>query len=464
MVKLAGVDRDAAKRRAEDVMTRWGRAIGGMWAAAALAACVSVTATEAPSPRPAPYETTASFAAHAGTAAPRGLDAGRIAKLDAAMKAFVDSGELGGAVLVVRRDGEEVFARAWGWRDKEAGDAASLDTMFRIASQTKAVVSTAVMMLVEDGRILLDDPVGKHLPEWRETKVAVAREGGGYDVVPARRPITVRDLLTHTAGLSYGTGPAMEAWTKAGIVGWYFADRTEPVREVVRRMAALPMAAQPGTQFVYGYNTDVLGALVEEVSGQSLDAFLKARILDPLGMSDTHFYVPPQKASRLAVVYSADPAGVKRAPTPGANIAGSHIGQGHYVDGPRVAFSGGAGLVSTARDYSRFLQMMLDGGRAPDGARLLSRKTVELMTRDHLTEAEYPEGRGFGLGFRILTDPGKAGQHGTEGEFSWGGAYHSIYWVDPAEGLTVSYMTNLIPAGAIDDHGKVRALIYQALE
>ena len=399
----------------------------------------------------------------AGARAERGVSSERIARVGALLQGLVDSGRIAGAVIEIRQDGRDVYSEAIGWRDKEAGAPMREDTIFRIASQTKALTSVAVMMLMEEGKLLLDDPVGKHLPEWSSTRVAVGRPAGGYDVVPAKRRITIRDLLTHTAGISYGTGPAEAAWREAGIFGWYFADRSEPVSAVVARMASLPMAAQPGEQFVYGYNTDILGVIVEKISGQSLEAFLNARLIQPLGMKDTAFYLPPAKADRLAVVYSADAGGMRRAPDPGAWQGGGHVGQGHYLNGPRVGFSGGAGLLSTAADYSRFLEMMRRGGEL-DGRRYLGRKTVELMTVDHLVDAPYPAGTGFGLGFRIRTDVGKSGMPGSEGEFSWGGAYHSQYWVDPKERLTVAYMIQLIPAGDVDDVGKLRALIYQALE
>jgi CubicO group peptidase (beta-lactamase class C family) len=406
----------------------------------------------------------------AGAAAPavaaraeRGVSADRIARVGAMLQSYVAGGRIAGAVVDIRQDGRDVYSEAFGWRDMEARDPMREDTIFRIASQTKALTSVAVMMLVEDGRLLLDDPVGKHLPEWSSTTVAVARPGGGYDVVPAKRAITIRDLLTHTAGVSYGTGPGAQAWRDAGIGGWYFADRKEPVSAVVARMAALPMAAQPGEQFVYGYNTDILGVVVEKLSGQTLAAFLEARLIQPLGMKDTAFYLPPEKAGRLAVVYSPEGGALRRAPDPGALQGNAHVGQGHYLNGPRTAFSGGAGLLSTAADYSRFLEMMRRGGEL-DGRRYLSRKSVELMTVNHLVDITYPAGTGFGLGFRIRTDVGQGGVHGSPGEFSWGGAYHSQYWVDPKEGLTVAYMVQLIPGGDVDDVGKLRALIYQALE
>ena len=250
------------------------------------------------------------------------------------------------------------------------------DAIFRIASQTKALVSVAALQLQEEGRLLIGDPVGKYIPEFQKTKVAVLRPGG-YDVVDAKRPITIRDLLTHTSGVSYGDGPAKDLWQKAGITGWYFADRDEPVAATVTRMAALPFDAQPGEKYIYGFNTDILGVVVERASGQPLDEYLRTRIFEPLKMRDTHFYLPPAKADRLATVYSATPGGkIERAPTPGTMVS-----QGAYVEGPRKSFSGGAGIVSTALDYARFLQMMLNGGEL-EGARILGRKSVELMTVD----------------------------------------------------------------------------------
>ncbi len=380
------------------------------------------------------------------------VSAERMDRVRQTLQAYVDQGKLSGAVVQIRQDGREVYSVAVGWRDKEARSAMAKDSIFRIASQTKALTSVAIMMLSEDGKLLLNDPVAKYLPEWSKTTVAVRNADGTVTTVPAKRPITIRDLLTHTAGISYGGGPGEKAWQEAGITGWYFADRKEPVSAVVARMAALPMAAQPGEQFVYGYNTDILGVIVERVSGKTLDAFLTERLIQPLGMKDTSFYLPRDKASRLATVYSLGEGGITRA----AN-------QGHYLDGPRVAFSGGAGLLSTAGDYSRFLEMLRRGGEL-DGRRYLSRKSVELMTANHLNAIPYDAGKGFGLGFAIREDVGKAGEPGSKGEYGWGGAYHSTYWVDPAEGLTVVYMTQLMPAGNIDDHGKLRTLIYQALE
>jgi CubicO group peptidase (beta-lactamase class C family) len=223
-------------------------------------------------------------------------------------------------------------------------------------------------------------------------------------------------------------------------------------------MASLPFDAQPGERWVYGYSTDILGVVIERVSGMSLDQFLQTSLLKPLDMRDTHFYLPSAKKDRLTVVYAAGERGtITRAPDPGRGFS-----QGAYVEGPRKAFSGGAGLLSTANDYSRFLQMLLNGGEL-DGQRILSRKSVELMTADHLGSKPFREGVGFGLGFEIVTDVGERGEHSSVGEYGWGGAYHSKYWVDPREQLIVVYLTQVIPAGELDDFGKVRALVYQAI-
>src|SRR6478609_2690595 len=234
-----------------------------------------------------------------------GLSSVRLQRLTAAFDHYVETNRLPGAVVLVARRGKVAYLHAFGARDRESSSPMREDAIFRIASQSKAPVSVAVMMLQEEGKLLIGDPVGRYLPEFARTTVAVPRAGGGYDVVPAKRAITIRDLLTHTAGISYGDGPASDQWKAAGITGWYFADRDEPVGATVGRLAALPFDAQPGEKWVYGYNTDILGALVERVSGQPLDVFLHTRLFTPLGMRDTSFYLPEDKADRLTTVYSA---------------------------------------------------------------------------------------------------------------------------------------------------------------
>jgi len=395
-----------------------------------------------------------------------GVSSERLHRLEAGMQRYVDEGRIAGLVTLVMRNGRIVQHAAYGKADREAGLPMRKDTIFRIASQTKALTSVAAMMLVEEGRLSLADPVSRFIPAFAKTTVAVpppagAVEGTPVSVVSAKREITVRDLLTHTAGISYGWGPAAAQWKAAGIQGWYFADRSEPVSAVVERMAALPMDAQPGERYIYGYNTDILGAVVEKVSGQTLAELIQKRITGPLGMVDTQFYLPPAQEERLAAVYAAKEDGsIERASDP-------KTGQGHYVDGPRVAYAGGAGLLSTARDYARFLQMMLNGGEL-DGVRLLSPKTVELMTVNHVgtlfaDSSPANAGLGFGLGFEVTEDVGRSGRHGSVGAFGWGGAYHTNYWADPKEKLVAVIMTQLLPSGTSDLHRRFRALVYQSI-
>ena len=413
-----------------------------------------------------------------------GMSSKRLSNINTVFSDYVAQGKLPGAVVLAARNGNIVYHQAIGMSDMEQKTPMQTDNIFRIASQTKAIVSVGIMMLQEEGKILLSDTLSKYIPEFEHTKVALAlsrqRQKGNmnaYRIVKAKRQIRIRDLLTHTSGIGYGYGPAKKKWEKAGIQGWYFAHRNEPIIETVKRMAKLPMAAHPGERYVYGYSTDILGAVIEVVSGQPLDVFLKERILDPLGMVDTHFYLPDSKASRLSVVYSQCDNKLLRAAEDGApqfewddkeKCTGNNQTQGHYLNGPRVSFSGGAGLLSTSIDYSIFLQMMLNNG-VYDGTRILSRKSVELMTANHLDGDHYKGvkfpwdwGVGFGLGFSVTTDAGDRGVLGSEGEYGWGGAYHSSYWVDPNEKLVVVYFTQVAPIN-LDDHKKLRNLIYQAI-
>lgn len=389
-----------------------------------------------------------------------GMSSERLGHLTDALHRYVEQDRLPGAVAMVVRRGHVVYAEAVGYRDRESESPMRMDAIFRIASQTKALVSVGIMMLQEAGALLISDPVFEYLPEFRNTTVAEPREGGGYEVVDARRPITIRDLLTHTSGLGYGGGIAGGIWEESELTGWYFAHREEPIRQTVARMAALPLQTHPGEAFVYGYSTDVLGAVIEVVSGRSLADFLRERIFEPLGMRDTHFYLPPAKRGRLATVYGLT-GDLERAPDgPGMTT------QGQYVDGPRTSYSGGAGLLSTARDYARFLQMLLNGGEL-DGTRLMSPTSITLMTENHLGASVDPgflrPGIGFGLGFSVRLDVGLAGEHGSGGEYGWGGAYHSTYWVDPTEELVVVYFTQVIPAGNLNDHARLRALVYSSI-
>jgi len=355
------------------------------------------------------------------TAGMRGFSAERLARVDSAFNRAVARREIGGAVVLVLRDGQPVYERAFGWGDRESGRRMRTDDVFRIASQTKAITSVGILSLVEEGRLGLTDPVSKYIPGFAHTTV-LQRSDAGWTSVPATREVTIRDLLTHTAGISYGRDSGLEAAYAAKELGpaagfgWYFADKHEPICQTIERLATLPFTAQPGTKYVYGYNTDILGCVIERVSGMPLDAFLTRRITGPLGMRDTHFFLPPADRARLATVYaSTDADTIVRAPD-------GPRGQGDYVDGPRASFSGGAGLLSTARDYGRFLEMLRRGGSL-DGVRVLAPSTVALMTSVQIDTLFSKDGEGFSLGFRVLMRPG-GGQGRVEsvGTYGWGGA------------------------------------------
>lgn len=388
-----------------------------------------------------------------------GLSAERLKRLDGLLQKYVDDNQIGGAVALVLRDGSPVYERAVGWSDKEAGRKMKTDTIFRIASQSKAITSTAILALMEEGKVGITEPVSHFIPSFAKTTVAV-RTDAGVTIVPAMRPITIRDLLTHTSGISYGTDPAVASLYEAQALGpaagggWYTADKTEPICETMERLGTLPFVAQPGEAYVYGYSLDVLGCVVEKASGMPLDEFIRTRITAPLGMKDTAFFLPAGQRERLAAVYSSTADGtIVRAPE------GSR-GQGHYVDGPRQSFAGGAGLLSTARDYARFLEMIRKGG-ALGGVRILAPRTVELMTTNQIGVLHSATGLGFGFGFETVDRYGAKGMAGV-GAFGWGGAYGTSYEVDRLGRLVVVLMIQLMP-NRTDIQQKFSNVVYQAM-
>ena len=394
-------------------------------------------------------------AAQSGSA----LSVDRVGRIDQLLQAYVDDNRIAGAVARVLRDGRPVYERAVGWSDKEAGRRMTPDTIFRIASQTKAVTSVAILALMEEGKIGLTDPVSRFIPGFARTTVMV-RNGAATEIVPAKRPITIFDLLTHTAGISYGTNADVAKLYEAKGLGpaagngWYTADKSEAICTTMETLASLPFVAQPGEAWVYGYNTDILGCVVERASGMPLDRFVRTRITEPLGMTDTRFFLAPDQRSRLAAVYASGSDGqIVRAPD-GAK------GQGHYVDGARRSFAGGAGLLSTARDYGRFLEMIRLGG-ALDGVRILAPRTVKLMTTNQVGTLHSSTGRGFGLGFETTDRYGANGMD-SEGAFGWGGAYGTLYRVDPEARLVVLMMIQMLP-NATDIRTKFPTLVYQSL-
>lgn len=379
----------------------------------------------------------------------QGFSPERLKRLDAAIDEQIRKQQLAGGVMAVLRDGKPVVFKAYGQRDIENAKAMRTDTLFRIASMTKALTTVAAMILYEEGRFLLKDPVSRYLPAFANVQVALP--GGGTE--KPRRALTIHDLLTHTAGMSYGGGPAKAAYDAAGMKDWYLVGNDETLEQWTNRFAALPLQSQPGDQFIYGYATDVLGRLVEVVSGQPLDAFIKARITDPLRMPDTGFSVPPEKVERLANVYGLEGGQLKLMET---------SAKSDFVNGPHKLMSGGAGMVSTAGDYTRFLQMLLNQGEL-DGVRILAPHTVALMTADHLGPKSGGDADGFGLGFWVNVKRGGFKELGSEGAFGWGSAYFPQYTVDPKERLVILFMTQLRPAGNLTLHLRVRNLAYQAL-
>jgi CubicO group peptidase (beta-lactamase class C family) len=401
----------------------------------------------------------------AATVAPprlvNGFDAPRLARIDQTLQSYVDKNEIAGAVALVLRDGRPVYQRAVGWADKESRKPMSMDAIFRIASQSKAITSTAVLMLFEEGKLNLDDPVSRFIPQFAHTTVAT-RSDTGRVISPAKREITIHDLLTHTSGISYGVDSlvaplyAAKGLGPSAGWGWYTADKTEPICATIERLASLPFVSQPGEKWVYGYNLDVLGCVVERASGMPFDQFVRTRITEPLGMHDTFFFAPAQKKARVVTVYMNDSAGQLRRAPEGAR------GQGHYVEGPRRNFAGGAGLLSTAHDYARFLQMIANGGQL-DGVRILAPHTVMLMTNNQSDSlyTKWSPCDGFGFGFATHERIG-CDELASVGSYSWGGAYGSSYMVDPKEHLVMVFMENRLPRKT-EPGGGFRNLVYQAL-
>jgi CubicO group peptidase (beta-lactamase class C family) len=390
-----------------------------------------------------------------------GISADRLARIGTAVdKAIADKRIAGMVTLVIRHD-QVCWFDARGMADREASKPMKTDSIFRICSMTKPITSTAVMMLYEEGKLTLEDPISKYLPEFKSPRVLVKPESGALYTVPAKREITIRDLLRHTSGLTYPwNGDLGRAYADAKVAsGLVQFDGT--IAESVQHLAGLPLLFSPGDRFEYSLSVDVLGRLVEVISGMPLDEFFKSRILDPLGMTDTFFFVPDDKVNRLAAAYTYyTEKGLGRFPdAPIVEDAMSYSADYPYR-GPRRLFSGGAGLCSTALDYARFCQMMLNGGKLGD-VRILSRKSVELMSHDQLGSID--PARGFGLGFGV---DGKVPlvEIGSAGAFSWGGFFYTSFIIDPKEDLIVISMAQLHPTGNYDLDARVKILAYQALQ
>ena len=380
-----------------------------------------------------------------------GLSTAGLARLGRVMQREVERGLVPGAVALIARRGQLGYFESFGQRDPASGAPMAKDSIFRIYSMTKPIVSAAAMMLWEEGRFLLSDPIANYLPELGNVRVAV-EQGADIGQVDAERPITIQDLLRHTSGLTYefrGNGPVHKMYTAARI---YSRDQTNA--DQVAALSKLPLLHQPGTKWEYSRSTDVVGRLIEVLSGMSLGQFLQQHLFAPLGMTDTAFHVPVPLQARLAEAFAKDPE------------TGSGVQLINVKSAPKFE-SGGGGLVSTAADYARFLQMLLSLGRL-DGLRYLSRKTIELMTADHLGSITgAPDlllpGYGFGLGFAVRLQPGIAHVPGSVGQYFWGGLAGTTFWVDPAEQL---FAIMMIQAPGQRDYYRTlfRDLVYAAFD
>ncbi len=404
-----------------------------------------------------------------------GLSPARLARIRPYFDAtYVQPGKLPGVLTLVARRGQVASLECIGSRDVAAGTPITPDTIFRIYSMTKPVTSVALMSLYEEGRFQLDDPVSRFIPEFAGLRVWEDGTPLSYRTTFPEREMVVRDLLTHTSGLTYGfmgRHPVDALYRRAGVEGRAPLAPQEgtpaaDLTEMIAKLSTLPLVFSPGTRWSYSVATDVCGHLVELLSGQRLDRFLAERIFEPLGMVDTGFAVPSGEVERLAACYALTPADPLVETDPVATST--------FLE-PPTFLSGGGGLVSTAADYLGFAHMLLNGGEL-DGARILGRKTVEYMTANHLptggdlasmgqrvfSETTY-EGIGFGLGFSVMLDPARAAVVGSVGEFAWGGAASTMFWVDPREELVGLLLTQLIPSSAYPLRREMKALTYQAL-
>jgi CubicO group peptidase (beta-lactamase class C family) len=390
-----------------------------------------------------------------------GLSPERLERIATEVQRSIDDKRIAGAVTLVMRHGQMAWFKAQGMADREAGKPMRTDNMFRICSMTKPVTSLAVMMLYEEGHFLLEDPISKFLPEFRNPKVFVKPASGEPYSIPATREITIRDLLRHTSGLTYQWNSDLGPLYKKADVPSGVMQYEGTIADGVKRLAGVPLLFNPGDRWEYSLGVDVLGRLVEVVSGKPLDLFFRERIFEPLGMKDTYFYPPDPKIDRLATAYTYYPdKGLNRFPdTP--ITEGSLVYSADYpIRGPKKLFSGGAGLVSTAQDYARFCQMMLDGGKTGN-ARLLSRKSVELMTHDQLGKINADQS--FGLGFGVEGGKTPLSELGSEGAYSWGGFFYTAFSIDPKEQMIVIFMAQLHPTGDLRLDREVHALAYQSI-
>ena len=388
-----------------------------------------------------------------------GMSSERLQRLDRVLQEYADKNYVPGAIALISRNGKIIYHKAVGLDDNAAKTPLKRDAIMRIASQTKAITSIGLMMLFEEGKFLLDDPISRYIPAFRNPKVLdkFNEKDSSYTTVPARREITIRQLLTHTSGISYatiGTKEATAIYAKAHVPSGIGTPNGK-LADAMNTLGTLPLIHQPGERFTYGLNSDVLGYLIEVLSGQSLDEYLRTRLFQPLGMKDTYFYLPAEKQNRLAILYTEDAA---------RNTIKTPVRNGLTPDYPKTKgtyFSGGAGLSSTVYDYAVFLQMLLNGGEY-NGRRILSPATVRMITTNQIGEVNQGENK-FGLGFSITTARGAAKLGVSEGSFDWGGIFGTTYWVDPKTGIVALLYTQKYPNTSGNLNDKFRVLVYQTI-
>jgi CubicO group peptidase (beta-lactamase class C family) len=384
-----------------------------------------------------------------------GFSSDRLDRIAPAMQRYIDQGKLAGTLTLVARNGKIVYLNAQGMQDKEAGIAMTEDTIFRIYSMTKPVTAVAAMTLWEQGKFHMFDPIAKYLPELANMKVYVSGSGDDMIVEDAKSPIRIIDLFMHTSGFSYG-------FSNSEVDKLYQKMLSKPDElnrdNILTKFAELPLTHQPGTAWNYGVSTDIIGFLVEKLSGKKLGEYMQETIFRPLGMKDTGFYVPADKVDRLTQIYTADKTG--------QTIVMEKEPVGDFMSDPKIHNAGG-GLVSTMQDYFTFAQMMLNGGEI-NGVRILGRKTVEYMSSNHLPKKLIPysktsQGEGYGLAMSVTVDPEMAGFMTSKGDFGWGGAASTYFRVDPEEQIVMISMAQFVPIGFHRYHDDFRNLVYQAL-
>ncbi|HVG16661.1 MAG TPA: serine hydrolase domain-containing protein [Chitinophagaceae bacterium] len=389
----------------------------------------------------------------------------RLTAIDGLLAEYVKNRWIAGGTALVIKDGKVVYHKSLGTKDLETMEPLRNDAIYRIASQTKAITSVGVMILMEEGKLQLDEAVSKYIPEFKNTPVLQNFNAGDttYTTVPAKREITIRDLLTHTSGIGYaqiGNAQMNAIYYKAGIVGGIGVDNLV-LGDKMKLLGSLPLFHQPGERFTYGLNTDLLGYLIEVISGINLDQFFRQRIFEPLGMRDTYFYLPPSKHSRLVALHTEDDAQNKKLVKA---IGVQKLNGNFYPDYPNLKgtyFSGGGGLSSTAYDYGVFMQMLLNGG-SYKGKRIISPATVRMMTTNQIGSLSIGGGNKFGLGFEIV-QPNNS-KPLSPGSYLWGGMFSSSYWIDPKEKMVVQLFLNQYPMSHGEIHNKFRSVVYAALK